>query len=74
MNPRWRAWLRLAVLRFGLSPRDFWALSLAEWRALLAGPGEGEGAALNRAGLERLRAAFPDDPPSPMKWSKPSRP
>jgi len=73
MNPRWRAWLRLAVLRFGLSPNDFWALSLCEWRALLAelGQGEGEGAALNRAGLERLRAAFPDDPPSPMKRSEP---
>lgn len=61
MKERWRTWLRLAVLRFGLPPKDFWALSLSEWRALLAELQEGEGAALDRAGLEALRAAYPDE-------------
>jgi hypothetical protein len=41
-----------------LAPRDFWALSLPEWRALLnprdAVPG------LRRAELEHLMRAFPD--------------
>jgi uncharacterized phage protein (TIGR02216 family) len=65
MNPRWQAWLQLAVLRFGLSPPAFWALTLTEWRALLAALAPGGGAALDRAGLERLRAAYPDERSEP---------
>lgn len=61
MSARWRAWLQLAVLRFGLSPTDFWALSLTEWRTLLAALAPGAGGALDRAGLEALRAAYPDE-------------
>lgn len=61
MNSRWQAWLQTAVLRLGLSPSEFWALRVCEWRALLAALAPGGGAALDRAGLERLRAAFPDE-------------
>lgn len=28
------AWLKLAVIRMGLTPREFWALSLTDWFAL----------------------------------------
>lgn len=60
MNARWRAWLQLAVLRLGLSPSAFWALTLAEWRALTAAmPRSGD--AMSRAELDRMRAAYPDD-------------
>jgi uncharacterized phage protein (TIGR02216 family) len=50
------AWLRLAA-RIGIPPRDFWALSLKEWRALTAPSGP---APLGRAELEALRHQFPD--------------
>ncbi len=61
MSARWRAWLQLAVLRFGLSPSEFWALTLAEWRALTAAmPPPGD--AMNRAELDRLLADYPDYP------------
>ncbi len=65
MNARWRAWLQTAVLRLGLSPSEFWALSLGEWRALLAALAPASGEALDRAGLEALRAAYPDERSSP---------
>lgn len=31
--PNWPfdAWLKIAVMQLGLSPRDFWALSLTDW-------------------------------------------
>lgn len=55
-------WLRLAM-RMGISPRDFWRLSLKEWRALTQATGP---APLGRAELEALRARFPDAPhPNP---------
>lgn len=50
------AWLRLAV-RMGISPRDFWRLSLKEWRMLTAPV---DPAPLGRAELEALRVRFPD--------------
>ena len=52
----WRAGLAQAS-RLGLSPVQFWALSLIEWRAITrpAGP-----TPLNRSGLEALRTQFPD--------------
>ena len=59
MTEPWRSWLALAVLRFGLSPTEFWRLSLGEWRALCAGLAPA-GPALTRARLDALRRAFPD--------------
>jgi hypothetical protein len=43
-----------------LPPRDFWALSLTEWRALCTARFPGAGAGMNRAGLERLLKEHPD--------------
>ena len=28
------AWLKIAVMQMGLSPRDFWEMSLTDWFAL----------------------------------------
>jgi uncharacterized phage protein (TIGR02216 family) len=46
----------------GLSPRDFWALSLPEWRALTGAfaARHGVAAPLARADLESLMKAYPD--------------
>lgn len=61
------AWLRLAV-RMGISPHDFWRLSLREWRALTAPAGP---APLGRVELEALRARFPDAPtPTLPRWGR----
>ena len=60
MNETWAAVLRLASARFGLSPAETWALSLAEWRALTA-PAPGA-APLTRAELDALLHLHPDDP------------
>lgn len=56
MTP-WSALLRLAVLRFGLTPESFWRLSVAEWRALAEEPSD----TLTRSALEALARAYPDD-------------
>jgi hypothetical protein len=40
----------------GLTPPQFWALSVREWRALV-----GEGQGLDPSTLSDLCAAFPDD-------------
>ncbi|MFY0637072.1 phage tail assembly chaperone [Maricaulis maris] len=52
----WAPVLR-AGLALGLRPAEVWALSLLEWRALTGAAGD---AALDRAGLDALRARFPD--------------
>lgn len=44
-----------AASQLGLTPSDFWALSVREWRALM-----GEGQGLDRARLGELIKAFPD--------------
>ncbi|MEQ8405700.1 MAG: phage tail assembly chaperone [Oceanicaulis sp.] len=52
MTEPWRSWFAAGVGRFGLSPAEFWALTLAEWRALTsrsAGP-----APMRRAELDAL--------------------
>ena len=35
-NKDWpfEAWLKVACIQLGLSPQDFWAMSLADWFAL----------------------------------------
>jgi len=58
MSGRWAAWLRLAVLRFGLPPGAFWSLTLAEWRALCAA--FADDAPPGRAELQALCARYPD--------------
>ncbi len=52
----WPAILRTG-LALGLTPSEVWQLSLMEWRALTGSAGN---AALDRAGLDALRARFPD--------------
>lgn len=57
----WPQLMRLGMVELRLTPEVFWALTPAEL-FLLAGLGEGP-VALNRAGLDVLRARFPDGPP-----------
>jgi hypothetical protein len=52
----WSAWLALAARAFALSPREFWRLSLREWRALAAPARVG----LTRSELNTLASRFPD--------------
>jgi uncharacterized phage protein (TIGR02216 family) len=47
--------LLAAAPRLGLTPSQFWALSVREWRALV-----GEGQVLDPKALSDLCAAFPD--------------
>jgi uncharacterized phage protein (TIGR02216 family) len=49
-------WVRLAM-RMGMSPSEFWALSLKEWRVLTTGDFIQP---LHRAALDTLRARYPD--------------
>lgn len=58
MSPRWAAWLRAAHRRLGLTPEAFWALTLLEWRILIAGFSPG-GGAMTRRELEALLEAHP---------------
>lgn len=52
----WRDWLREA-LRMGVTPREFWGLSVREWRfALSASPQR-----FARDDLLGLMMRFPDD-------------
>lgn len=48
-----------AGLRAGVAPGAFWALSLREWRALMA-PQAQRGEAMSRGSLSALMAAYPD--------------
>ncbi len=59
MTAHWAAVLRLAAERFGFPPREVWALSLPEWRALTAPPGPPP---LTRADLDVLLRSHPDTP------------
>lgn len=52
----WGAWLRLAV-SMGLAPRDFWRLSLREWRLLTQAH---QAIAMRRTEFEALARRFPD--------------
>ena len=56
MTGRWAAWLQAAHRRLGLSPEQFWRLTVLEWRILV---GRGDAEALTRRELERLLAAHP---------------
>ena len=52
----WRAMLVLAV-RLGVTPAQFWQLSLTEWRALVA-PAATD--TLTRAAFDGLALRYPD--------------
>lgn len=54
----WPALMRAGFNQLGLRPSEFWALSPAEL-ALMLGQ-SGGAAAMTRAGLEALEAAYPD--------------
>jgi hypothetical protein len=54
MKSHWQAWFAFAVLRLGLRPADFWALSLSEWLALVRASQGGTVKALSRQDLEAL--------------------
>ncbi|MFO1208812.1 MAG: rcc01693 family protein [Amaricoccus sp.] len=56
----WPGLMRLGLVRLGLLPEVFWALTPAELM-LLAGLGDGR-AAMTRDGLDALAARFPDAP------------
>jgi len=55
----WPALMRAGMLGLRLMPDQFWHLTPAELRLML-GQGGGE-APMNRAGLEALQAAYPDN-------------
>ena len=50
-------WLKTAVRGFGLSPSQFWQMSVRDWLALLAGNAE---QGLARADLSTLMDTYPD--------------
>ncbi len=58
MSQDWARALRFAVLRLGIRPADFWALTLWEWRALTGGAAQ-PGDVLQRSGLEALLGRYP---------------
>jgi uncharacterized phage protein (TIGR02216 family) len=51
----WREWLA-AAMSLGVTPKDFWRLSVKEWRALVSP----RAAPLTRAELETLMKQYPD--------------
>ncbi len=50
-------WLKTAVRGFGLSPTDFWQMSMRDWLALLAGTSQ---QGLLRTDLDTLMDTYPD--------------
>lgn len=58
MNVGWEQRLRQAVVDIGLSPTDFWALSISEWIALITSPAA---PVLPRDDLHTLMTLFPDN-------------
>lgn len=58
----WGPWLRRAVLELGLTPEQFWRLSLWEWRALNAAAQAmtGADAARLKTEMTALLSDYPD--------------
>ncbi|MBN9588100.1 MAG: phage tail assembly chaperone [Alphaproteobacteria bacterium] len=50
----------LGLGRLRLRPRDFWALSLCEWRALVEGHFGRAAPPMTRGDLDALMKAYPD--------------
>lgn len=60
MSASWQGWFALGVLRFGLNPSAFWALSVLEWRALCSALGPALMQPPDRQKLSRLMTRYPD--------------
>lgn len=56
----WRDLFRFGVTVLGLSPNEFWGLSLCELRLLLAPQSASLGIAPQRQDFDALMALFPD--------------
>lgn len=54
-------WLKIAVMRFGLSPKAFWAMSVMDWQTLIETP---DMPVLGRAQFDALAKQYPDADPS----------
>ncbi|MBL4854845.1 MAG: phage tail assembly chaperone [Robiginitomaculum sp.] len=50
-------WLKTAVRGFGLSPHEFWQMSVCDWLVLIAGAGS-EG--ITREKFDELMNTYPD--------------
>jgi len=59
MSGRWAGWFAFAIRHLGLTPGQFWALSLSEWRALTH-PAAPVSDLPDPAALRALAARFPD--------------
>lgn len=51
------AWLKLAVMRYGLTPSEFWQMSVHDWRVLTQST---EPKPLTRTELGALTQQYPD--------------
>lgn len=60
MSASWQGWFALGVVRLGLNPSAFWALSVLEWRALCSALGPDAASPPERGVLETLMRRFPD--------------
>ncbi len=58
MSETWAAALRFGVHRLGLSPHQFWNITVAEWRALTTKAAH-EHARFSRTDLAQLLSKFP---------------
>lgn len=58
MKTPWGPMLRGAA-RAGVTPADFWSLSLREWRLLTEAPIEGQ--PLTRRAFEQMAEVWPDE-------------
>ena len=56
----WQSWFGYGVTMFRLSPEEFWALSVQEWRWLLSLLELDHEEALKHTGLEALMKKYPD--------------
>ncbi len=56
-NKDWpfEAWLKIALIQLGLSPRDFWAMSLADWFALTRSK---DGPRLTQTDLDKMEQDY----------------
>jgi len=58
----WPGLMRIALRELRLAPKDFWALTPAEFLVLRGLDGGCPGTSMDRAGLEELIRRYPDGP------------
>jgi len=51
------AWLKLAVIRYGLTPSEFWQMSVHDWRVLTQST---EAKPMRRSEFDALTQKYPD--------------